>query len=136
MMFRTSLLVILISAFGFACGDDSTGGGTPDSSGGGTPDSRPGGIDSSGGGIDSGNGGIDSSGGEAAAFCATYQTKCGYGTTMHYASQDACVTYYNDASDPCLTCITTHLGLAPTDDMGSVHCTHAAGFDTCDPSCP
>ena len=134
MRFRTSLLVILISAFGFACGDDSSGGGTPDSSGGGI-DSRPA-IDSGGGGIDSGGGGIDASGGEAAAFCATYQTKCGFGTSMHYASQDACMTYYEDASAGCLTCITTHLGLAPTDDMTSVHCTHAAGFDTCDPSCP
>ena len=118
MKLRSLVLVSLVAGLSLtACGDDD------DSGGGGTGGSGTGGSGTGG----SGTGGTGGGGGNMTpeAFCASYETHCGFGTAEHYPSSAECKTKYAAFSESRKTCANTHLGLAA--DKTSIHCTHAAG---------
>ncbi len=83
------------------------------------------------GGSGTGGSGTGGSGGNMTpeAFCASYETKCGFGTAEHYKSSAECKQKYGAFADKRKSCANDHLGMA--DSMKSVHCTHAAGAAPC-----
>ena len=122
MKLRSLVLVSLVAGLSLtACGDDD------DSGGGGTGGSGTGGSGTGG----SGTGGTGGGGGNMTpeAFCASYETHCGFGTAEHYPSSAECKTKYAAFSESRKTCANTHLAMAA--DKTSVHCTHAAGAAPC-----
>ena len=117
MKLRSLVLVSLVAGLSLtACGDDD------DSGGGGTGGSGTGG--SCTGGTGGGGGNMTPE-----AFCASYETHCGFGTAEHYPSSAECKTKYAAFSESRKTCANTHLAMAA--DKTSVHCTHAAGAAPC-----
>ena len=134
---------------GGASGDSGLGGGSSGTGGGagagggagvggsgtggsGTGGSGTGGSGTGGSGTGgSGTGGTGGGGGNMTpeAFCASYETHCGFGTAEHYPSSAECKTKYAAFSESRKTCANTHLAMAA--DKTSVHCTHAAGAAPC-----
>ena len=102
-------------------------GGMAGTGGSGTGGSGTGGSGTGG----SGTGGTGGGGGNMTpeAFCASYETHCGFGTAEHYPSSAECKTKYAAFSESRKTCANTHLAMAA--DKTSVHCTHAAGAAPC-----
>ena len=106
MRFLTSAVVVAALAV-VGCGDDSSNTGGSAGTGGtaGTP--------------------------EAQAFCAQYETTCGFGGADRFADMDACISGYDSFAPSRQACVEQHLGFA-TDDP-TTHCPHAAGAPPCGP---
>jgi hypothetical protein len=114
-------------------GGSSGSGGTAGSSGsGGTAGSSGSGGTAGASGSAGSAGNAGAGGGSGAdAFCASYDTKCGFGTADHFADLATCKTEFESKlTGTRRSCIVQHLGLA--DSKTSDHCKHAAGAAPCD----
>ena len=121
-----------LGAMGGMAGTGGSGTGGSGTGGSGTGGSGTGGSGTGGSGTGgSGTGGTGGGGGNMTpeAFCASYETHCGFGTAEHYPSSAECKTKYAAFSESRKTCANTHLAMAA--DKTSVHCTHAAGAAPC-----
>ncbi|MCC6663152.1 MAG: hypothetical protein IT375_05365 [Polyangiaceae bacterium] len=126
-----------MGAMGGMAGTGGSGTGGSGTGGSGTGGSGTGGSGTGGSGTGgsgtggSGTGGTGGGGGNMTpeAFCASYETHCGFGTAEHYPSSAECKTKYAAFSESRKTCANTHLAMAA--DKTSVHCTHAAGAAPC-----
>ncbi|MEZ4375607.1 MAG: hypothetical protein R3B07_32655 [Polyangiaceae bacterium] len=111
-----------------------TGGGTAGtSSTGGSAGAATGGTGgaATGGSAGSSTGGTGGTSASAAeAFCAKYETECGYGGTDDWADQAACIAGYEASTKQ--SCLEEHLQNAiNTPAQKELHCTHAAGQPPC-----
>ncbi|MBK7586667.1 MAG: hypothetical protein IPI67_41585 [Myxococcales bacterium] len=105
-------------------------GGSAGSSTGGAAGSSTGGAAGSGtGGAATGGTGGGSGNLTAEAFCASYETQCGFSGTDHFASSGECKASYAKFNAATKDCVNIHIKLV--DSKTSVHCGHAAGFTTC-----
>lgn len=139
-MNRTHILLGLAASVAFfaaACSDDettptttsnttvTTGNGT----GGGTTTTTGNGGGTTTGVGGSGAGGATGSGGaSSAAFCANYDSTCGFDMAAdsgRFADEASCLDFFEAGDAQCVQCLEMHLGLASQDDP--LHCPHACG---------
>jgi hypothetical protein len=132
-------LAAALSMSAFACSDDetTTTAGTTTTTGTGgsstTTTTGTGGSSTTAGTGGHGTGGHGTGGSSAAAFCADYDTTCGFGNADRFADEADCLAYFEGASAGCQGYMTQHLGFASADP--AVHCPHACGTgsNACDP---